>query len=404
MKSLYKWHICLALFLFVFSACRKSDEYKKYMAGGEIIYPAKVDSVKIYPGKNRIMFSWIKTDPRVTKYSIFWNLGSDSLLVNVAPTGDTSSPDTIRIIIPDLEETDYEFSIVSYDEDDNQSVKTFVKSEVYGDNYLGTLLNRVIKSTSVIMGTGFAKIEWFVADSTEIGVELTYTNVQEQQRTIYVHKDSVFTKLPGYKAGTLFRYRTLFLPVSTAIDTFYTDYLTVDAPPVSYPKLDKSKFKAFVLPGDVGSAFGWVLPYLWDENTAEGSGFHTPEVTLPQHFTFDLGIEASLHEMKVWQRQGAGLVYNAGNFKRFEIWGSNNPASDGSYDGWTKLLECISVKPSGAPLGTVTEQDVAYANAGELFTFPTGTPAVRYIRFKILENWSGSKSNHIMEVSFWGAF
>lgn len=404
MKNYYKWYIYIALLGCVLQACRKADEYKKYMEGGEIIYPAKADSVKAYSGKSRVMLSWIKTDPRITQYRIFWNLGTDSLELEVSPTGEATSPDTIQVIVPELEEADYEFSIVSYDEDNNRSIPSIATGVVYGDNYNSTLLNRVIKSISVLSGTDFAGIEWYDADSTEAGIEIIYRNQQNAERRMVVSKDSIYTKLIDYKTGTSFSYRTMFLPDENAIDTFYTEYLTVEAPPISYPELDKSKFREFVLPGDVGSAWGWIMPFLWDGNTAEGSGFHTPEVNLPQHFTFDLGVEARLHEVKVWQRQGDGLIYNAGNFKRFEIWGSNDPAADGSFTGWTKLLECTSVKPSGSPLGTVTEEDVAYASAGELFTFPEETPAVKYIRFKMLENWSGSLSNHIMEATFWGEY
>lgn len=404
MKKYYRWYIYIVLFGCVLQACSKADEYKKYMEGGEVIYPAKADSVKAYSGKNRVMLSWIKTDPRIIQYRIFWNLGTDSLELAVPPTGDATSPDTIKVIVPELEEADYEFSIVSYDEDNNQSIPSIAAGVAYGDNYNSNLLNRAVRNISVVSGTGFAGIDWYNADSTEIGVEILYTNLQNEPQRITVLRESIYTMLKDYKPGTSFSYRTMFLPNKNAIDTFYTGYLTVEAPIVSYPELDKSKFKEFVLPGDVGSAWGWIMPFLWDGNTAEGSGFHTPEVNLPQHFTFDLGVKSTLHEVKVWQRMGNDLVYNAGNFKRFEIWGSNEPAADGSFTGWVKLLDCISIKPSGSPLGTVTEEDNAYAVAGELFKFPEGSPAVKYIRFKMLENWSGSLSNHIMEASFWGEY
>src|SRR3546814_4699641 len=46
------------------------------------------------------------------------------------------------------------------------------------------------------------------------------------------------------------------------------------------------------------------------------------------------------------------------NPRRWEVWGSNEPAEDGSYEGWFKLADCESYKPSGAPVGELTAEDI----------------------------------------------
>jgi hypothetical protein len=48
------------------------------------------------------------------------------------------------------------------------------------------------------------------------------------------------------------------------------------------------------------------------------------------------------------------------------------------------------IKPSGAPYGTVTEDDRAEATKGHEFSLPLDMPPVRYIRIRILENWEAS--------------
>lgn len=399
-----KW-IILSLWIltavFIQPSCSEFDEYKKYVPDGEIIYPAKVDSVKTFSGKNRIMLSWINTDPRIVKYRISWNLGNDSVWIDAGGNAGASKPDTIRTIIADMEEADYEFSIVSCDDDNNQSVKTFVAGKVYGENYKNTLLNRGIFNSSALVGTNSAEIEWFEPDLDEVGVEVIYTDTNDQEVSFFMSRDKTLTKLADYKEGTEFQYRTLYLPELDALDTFYTEYVVVEAPELTYPRLDKSKFDVFVLPGDAPDAWGWVMPNLWDGDT--NSGFHTASVGFPLHFTFDLGVQSSLHEVRVWQRMGGDQVYQRGNMKKFEIWGSNEPAPDGSFDGWTKLLDCESVKPSGSD--GITDEDIAYAGVGELFAFPAETPAVRYIRFKVLEPWWPEMDYvNVMEVSFWGVF
>src|SRR3546814_3306956 len=98
---------------------------------------------------------------------------------------------------------------------------------------------------------------------------------------------------------------------------------------------------------------------------------------IPHHFQFDLGVTAKLNRLVMWQR-GAfdqqSLLFNSGNLRKWEIWGSSEPADNGSYDGWTQLLSCESVKPSGLPQGKKNSDDIDHAQQGELFTFSEDSP------------------------------
>ena len=86
--------------------------------------------------------------------------------------------------------------------------------------------------------------------------------------------------------------------------------------------------------------------------------------------------------------------------KTFELYGSNNPSSDGSFNSWTLLGAYTSVKPSGLPVGQNTSADVAYAKAGEEFTIASGTPQSRYYRFKLLSNWGNASFMTMAEITF----
>lgn len=188
----------------------------------------------------------------------------------------------------------------------------------------------------------------------------------------------------------------------------YSDTLTKELVPIFEKQLDRTKFKEFNLPTDQLAAFGWNMPYIWDgiivNNTnVDKPGFHTsPNGVWPQWFSFSLGVKAKLSRFKYWQR-GSWVSFTDRNIKKFEIWGSNNPAADGSWESWTKLMDGTSVKPSGLPIGTNSPEDIALVGAGEEFIFPENTPDVKYIRIKVLETWSGAKSFYIMQVGFWGA-
>ncbi|TCS85827.1 uncharacterized protein DUF4959 [Anseongella ginsenosidimutans] len=186
-----------------------------------------------------------------------------------------------------------------------------------------------------------------------------------------------------------------------------SDTLIVEKVPLFEEELDKSNFSQYNLHSDASAGYGWVMTRMWDGSVDEPNGFHTaPGSTFPHHYTFDLGGVYQLSRYTMWQRgliSGTDFLYAHGNPRQWEIWGATDPASDGSWDGWTKLADCESIKPSGSPIGTVTNEDREYAMRGHEFLIPLEAPAVRYIRLKIINTWGGASYSHVMELSFWGA-
>lgn len=172
----------------------------------------------------------------------------------------------------------------------------------------------------------------------------------------------------------------------------------------------KTNFKAYNLPGDTFEPHlvaRWAMPAIWDGVTnTDDPVFHTkPTAVLPGTFTFDMGVTATLSRMKLWGRSVAlGSIYNIGNIKKFEIWGSATPPpANGNFPGNMTLLgEFESKKPSGQPLGTNTQEDVETFRAGEDFSFLSGGSPVRYIRVKVYTTWGGVSYWHIAEMTFWG--
>ena len=71
------------------TGCGPMDEtYSEFWDDGVIVYPAKADSVKAFPGDNRIVLSWqLRGDPSIARTKIYWNNRTDSLDTPVALTG-----------------------------------------------------------------------------------------------------------------------------------------------------------------------------------------------------------------------------------------------------------------------------------------------------------------------------
>jgi len=184
-----------------------------------------------------------------------------------------------------------------------------------------------------------------------------------------------------------------------------SDTLWRELTPLFEEELDKGKFNELYLPTDAGVYNNNGPRFLWDGSAEEPNFQRTASGDFPHHITFDLGVTAKLSRFVFWQRvryQTTVLAYGNGNPRLFEVWGTDNPAADGSFTGWTKLMDCESIKPSGLPNGQVSNEDVEYASRGEEFIFPFDTPPVRYIRIRFLNTWGNTNFAHIAETNFYG--
>ena len=189
----------------------------------------------------------------------------------------------------------------------------------------------------------------------------------------------------------------------------YSDTLYTELTPLYEDELDKSLFEPLPLPTDDwrananGSEARWGMHRLWDGVAAGGNNQFIGEFLeadgFPSSLSFDLGVTASLSRLVYFPR-GENENFYVNSPRRFEIWGSNDPNPDGSWDSWTKLLDCEWIKPSGLPSG-FTEEDKQLSINGVEFEFPPGTPQTRYIRFRTLEMWSGIHIQ-IWELTFYG--
>src|SRR5690242_14583172 len=110
MKSKFYSRFILAAGLLVclLAACKKMDyTYKKFLKGGDIIYPGKADTIQIFPGHNRIRLSWLLTsDPSIVLCRVYWNNKTDSVSV---PVNRSKGIDTVSVIIDSLAEGYYNF-------------------------------------------------------------------------------------------------------------------------------------------------------------------------------------------------------------------------------------------------------------------------------------------------------
>ncbi len=218
--------LCLVALLGFPSCSDMNDNYEVFLKDGETIYPGKADSLKTFSGNHRIMLQWLLvSDPTVSRAKIYWNTKQDSLEL---PIQRTLGVDTVRVIVPNLDERTYTFTIYTFDNKGNKSVSSEVSGVAYGDVYISSLLRRAY--TKVAVTSGKLVITWKAAQKQSVGDELVYTVNTGTEKTILVPVTETTTTLADYQTGTSFKYRSLYLPEETAIDTFYTDFITVTSP------------------------------------------------------------------------------------------------------------------------------------------------------------------------------
>lgn len=211
------------------NSCTKMDAtYGKYWKDGEKVYPASPDSMKVFSGKNRVKLQWLNIgDPTLKKAVIYWNNHSDSLIVPIVKNN-SDGVDTMNVYINDLNEGNYSFEVYTYDQYSNRSVVSNAVGRVYGDSYINSLLPRLVKNNSYL--DDVLHITWGdPADVSSIGIEVNYTDIAGDSKTQFVGPNDETTEITDlkYPGDKLFRYRTLFVPDSMAIDTFYTEYDTI---------------------------------------------------------------------------------------------------------------------------------------------------------------------------------
>ena len=221
-NSLFKRGRCgflLLLCLLAFSTCKDPEGlYKEYLVPNGLKYPAKVLDAETHPGYKRIEIAWRNgVNPSVRKARIFWNNYTDSTELAI----DAGVDFVVKELNPMAENT-YSFMIRTYDAEGNVSVPVEVIGEVYGDAYQNSLVNRVMKSAVYDADEVSVQLEWYGAvDKTEMGVELSYTGLDNVTQNLLIDPSETATFLSDFKISEPIVYRTVFKPDTMSIDLFY---------------------------------------------------------------------------------------------------------------------------------------------------------------------------------------
>ncbi|SDD90897.1 DUF4998 domain-containing protein [Niabella drilacis] len=219
MFKLKYFHFLLLLSLFLVVACEKMDDtYRHFVVPDGLTYVGKADPVFLNPGRKRIKLSWLRgTDQKTTMARIYWNSKTDSVDV---PVTKGNPKDTVSVIIGNLEEGSYVFQIYTFDNNHNSSIRVDALGASYGSLYEGSLVNRII--TGIKKGGDTAIVTMLSVDTTAMVTRFRYSDQSGAIVDTLVDSETLTVRLPNMNKDTLFDYITLYKPISTCLDTFYS--------------------------------------------------------------------------------------------------------------------------------------------------------------------------------------
>lgn len=288
--------VLLVLSAIAIQSCSKmNDLTDEYLNEGEIVYAAKVDSVGVRAGENRIQLDLIIKAQRIEKVCVYWNNYTDSL--EVAINGKTG---VFPVMLENMPEAGYLFQLVSFDKFGNRSLQHEATGSSYGESYKRSLSNRsyVSEYTRYDMKGDSMVIYWGGTVRGSIGMKLQYTDMNDKTVQVNVPVDATTTTLHNLKGNISFNSR--FLPTEVAIDTFTTEPSSI---PVYYERpVDKKNWKVVAYSSASASPVWPATNAIDGDINTPWHTEHNPTAPFPHYFIVDMGETVDVSSFEVYRR------------------------------------------------------------------------------------------------------
>ena len=326
-RSNYIIYLKLITFLFIINStsCDDMNSIHEDYLQGEQVYAGKLDTLEVRPGYYRAQLEG------QTQF-----LGNSNQIiieyedqVNVYDINEQNINNGIySLILPDLEEKSYEFTVTTQDEIGNLSVSQVVAGNVVGDVFLSDQDPReIIDFTSEDDGT-YAN---FFGNAQSENVIFTTINYENEFDEIMV--DTLFfeqnrKKLILFKPNGNLTTTSVVQSGLNGIDSIALAPLSYTMPDVTYSQLNKNYMRLVNMPSDNPGNFNGANPneYLFDGVTSWNGDdtftYNSGPNSLPHHFTVDLGVRTNLRRIDLNMIDPE--VDASSNATYVQIWGRDN--------------------------------------------------------------------------------
>ena len=350
-RSNYIIYLKLITFLFIINStsCDDMNSIHEDYLQGEQVYAGKLDTLEVRPGyyraqlegqtqflgnSNQIM---IEYEDQVDIYEI---------------NEENINNGIYKMILPNLAEKSYEFTVTTQDDIGNLSISQVVAGSAVGDIFLSDQDPReIIDFTFEDDGT-YAN---FFGNAQSENVIFTIINYENEFDEIYA--DTLFfeesrKKLILFKPNGNLTTTSVVQSGLNGIDSIALSPLNYTMPELPYSQLNKNYMRLVNMPSDNPGNFNGANPdeYLFDNNTSwDGDDtftFNSGPNSLPNHFTVDLGVNSNLRRVDL--NMIDPQIDPSSNATHIQLWGRDNilfaetDASDESMfinAGWVLLHE-----------------------------------------------------------------
>ena len=232
------------------------------------------------------------------------------------------------MILPELEEKSYEFTVTTQDEIGNLSVSQTVAGFAIGDVFVSDQDPREIIDFSFENDGTYANFYGNAQSENVIYTLVDYENELEQITRDTVFFDDSKLRLEQFKPEGVLNTTSVIQSGLNGIDSIELGALNYIMPELPYTELNKNFMSLVNMPSDNPGTYNNANPqdYLFD-NTISWNGddtqtYNSGPAAVPSHFTVDLGVMTTLRRVDINMiSPEIDQNYNATNI---QVWGRDN--------------------------------------------------------------------------------
>ena len=378
----------------IYFSCTDMDSIHEEYLNGETIYAGQLDTLNIRPGFYRA---------QLEGYTQF--LGTSNQLIiefngetQLFPIGDNLS-DIFSVIIEDLEEGSYEFTVSTQDPNGNLSVSQVVAGSVVGDEFVMDQDAREVLDFSFESEGDYVNFYGNAESEYVIYTLIDYENEEDEIVNDTVFYEDNRLKLINFKPLGNMLTTSVIQSGLNGIDSIVLDPLQYTLPELPYAELNKDFIRLVNMPSDNPGTFNGANPteYLFDgDGSSDGTDtntYHSGLNSIPHHFTVDLGVKTDLRKVKL--NLVDPTINPSNNPTQVQIWGRDN----------LNFAETSSSSESefiSASWQLLYEGEIDGLNEDtHSFILPPASSLMRYIRYRVTGS-VGGESAQLTELTFYG--
>ena len=283
-------------------SCGDMDSIHDDYLQGEQVYAGKLDTLKIRPGYYRAQLEG-QTQFLGNSNQILIEFDEQTEVYDI--NTDNINNGIYTMILPNLEEKSYEFTVTTQDELGNLSVSQVVAGSAVGDIFVSDQDSREIIDFSFEDDGTYANFFGNAQSENVIFTIIDYENEFDEISRDTLFYDDSRIRIEQFKPLGNLQTISIIQSGLNGIDSIALSPLNYNMPDLPYTLLDKNYFRLVNMPSDNPGTYNNANPeeFLFDNNSSwngdDTQTYFTEPGSIPHHFTIDLGVNTVLRRVDI---------------------------------------------------------------------------------------------------------